>query len=454
VNLSLEEAEAAMQATPEGALPEAAISSYSTDTRTLLKGALFFALKGENHDAHDHVAEAFARGAAAAVVSRAVEAAGPKLRVYDTLDALQDLARHARTVWGQDPKRKLTAITGSAGKTTAKEAIAKVLSGALKVGKTEGNFNNHIGVPLSILHLPDDAEAAVIEIGMNHAGEIRHLAEIALPRIAVVTNAGTAHIENFDSPDGVALAKRELVEALPSTGVAVLNSDDVKVRGFAKVHAGRSIFYGTGREAEVRAERIEYDEAGVKFEAAGIGAVRSPIPGPAGVMASLAALATAQAYGLDAAMLKDLLATVEPPKMRTQRLRHRGMTVWNDCYNSNPEAAKMMLDLLAATPARRRIAVLGEMRELGRWSEELHREVGQYAARCGISVLVGIRGAAQQLVDGAKELSMSGAAFFFDKPETAGAWLRSEAREGDALLFKGSRGTRVELALEEFLREG
>ena len=420
----------------------------STDTRTLRAGQAFVALKGPNHDGHDHVAEAFARGAPAAVVERLIPGAGPQLTVPDSLAWLQEAAREARRRFAGE----VAAITGSAGKTTTKDAIAAVLGTRLRTGKTSGNFNNHIGVPLSVLNLGDEDQAAVLEIGMNHAGEIRHLAGIAQPRTGVVTNVGSAHIENFDSIEGVAAAKRELVEALPSGGVAVLNADDERVRAFAAAHTGRTLLYGTAADADVRAENVRYEAAGVRFAVAGKGEFYCPLPARGGLMAALAALAVGELFEIPDEDARRALAALTPPKMRLERMERGGFVIWNDCYNSNPEAAIMMLDLLAATPAERRIAVLGEMLELGRWSGSLHRGVGVHAARCGLSVLVGIRGAAKHLVDAARGAGLeAGAAIFFEDPREAGQWLKQAARPGDALLFKGSRGVRVEQALEAFL---
>jgi UDP-N-acetylmuramoyl-tripeptide--D-alanyl-D-alanine ligase len=420
----------------------------STDTRTLRAGQAFVALKGPNHDGHDHVAEAFSRGAPAAVAERLIPGAGPQLTVPDTLKWLQEAAREARGRFAGE----VVAITGSAGKTTTKDAIAAVLGTRLRTGKTSGNFNNHIGVPLSVLNLGDEDQAAVLEIGMNHAGEIRHLAGIARPRIGVVTNVGSAHIENFDSIEGIAAAKRELVEALPPDGVAVLNADDERVRAFAAAHDGRTLLYGTAADAEVRAENVRYEAAGVRFSVAGRGEFSCPLPARGGLMAALAALAVGRLFEIPDEDARRALAALTPPKMRLERMERGGLVIWNDCYNSNPEAAIMMLDLLAATPAERRIAVLGEMLELGRWSGSLHRGVGVHAARCGLSVLVGIRGAAKHLVDAARGAGLeAGAAIFFEDPREAGQWLKQAARPGDALLFKGSRGVRVEQALEAFL---
>jgi UDP-N-acetylmuramoyl-tripeptide--D-alanyl-D-alanine ligase len=433
---------------------DASVSFSSTDTRTLEPGALFFALRGPSHDGHDFVNAAFERGAVAAVVDREIPAAGPLLIVDDTLSALQWLAAAARGLW-QRPGRRVVAITGSAGKTMTKDAVAAVLSTDYPAGKTSGNYNNHIGVPLSILNLPEDSEIAVLEIGMNHAGEIRQLASIARPDTAIVTNVGTAHIENFDSIEGVALAKRELVEALPADGIAILNADDARVRLYACVHPGRTILYGESPDAEIRAVDPVFSDAGCQFTVPGAGRFTCPLPTRGGLLTALAGLAAAHSFGMDLSRpaVRDAIARLQPPKMRLQRIEHGGMVIWDDCYNSNPEAARMMLDLLVSTPAARHIAVLGEMLELGRWSEELHRGVGVHAAKCNISVLVGIRGAACHLVDAARGAGLAtGAAFFFEQPSEAGLFLKPMARPGDALLFKGSRGTRVELALEAFLR--
>ncbi len=430
-----------------GELPDVTVAGWSIDTRTLSAGDLFFALRGPNHDGHDHLAAAFERGAIAAVTDRDVECPGPVVRTSDSLAAMQALAAWARQTWGGT----VVGITGSAGKTTTKDVIAHLLSSELTVGKTSGNFNNHFGVPLCVLRIPDEARVAVLEIGMNHPGEIRDLARIAKPQVGVVTNVGFAHIENFDSVDSIALAKRELVESLPPGGTAVLNADDPRVLAMRQAHAGPVLTFGLSESADVRAADIEETQAGVRFR---VGTVEfeSPLAGRHGVSNVLAGLAVARLFGIPPDRLRNAVKTLSPGKMRGQRLTHDGITVWNDCYNSNPDAVRSMVDVLRNTPARRRIAVLGEMLELGRLAEPLHRDVGSYVAQCGISVLVGIRGAARHMVDAATLSGLgAGAAYFFEEPEEAGSFVKEIAREGDAILFKGSRGTRVEKALERFL---
>lgn len=420
-----------------------ACQGVSTDTRTLQPGQAYVALAGEHHDGHNYVGAAIERGARAAVLARPVQAPIAQEIVPDTLAWMQQEAARRRATWG----RAVVAVTGSAGKTTTKDAIAAALEPRFRVGKTQGNYNNHIGVPLSILNMPDSAGVAVFEIGMNHSGEIRELAAIARPEIAVVTNVGTAHIENFESIDGIAAAKRELVESLGPGGVAVLNFDDERVRAFAAAHSGRVVTYGTAEGAAVRATGIEYTDHGSRFHIDGH-TVACPLPALGGVMACLAALAVARVMDVPFIDARQGLETLTPPKMRFERLHARGALIWNDCYNSNPEAAKMMIDLLAGTPARRRIAVLGEMLELGRWSESLHREVGEYAAARGIDIVAGVKGQAAALADAAGKQSE---AVFFDSPAEAGRWLKGVVLEGDAILFKGSRGTKVEEALATFM---
>ncbi len=424
------------------------VTGWSIDSRTVRAGDLFFALRGSTHDGNAYVGEVFQKGAVAAVTAGEVEAPGIVLRVEDSLRALQAIAGAARQAFPGD----VVAVTGSAGKTTTKDVIAEMLAVSKRTAKNEGNLNNHVGLPLSILRLPDDAEVAVLEIGMNHAGEIRELASIARPDVGVVTNVGYAHIEFFDSVEGIAAAKRELVEALPESGTAVLNADDARVSQFP--FAGRRILYGESPDAEVRAEDVEYSLDGARFR---VGETRfeTALTGRHSVSNVLAGIAVAGIYGIEPSRLTGAVRKLAPAKMRGERFHHRDILIYNDCYNSNPDAVRAMLDVLRDAPARRRIAVLGEMLELGRWAEALHRDVGTYAAERGIDVLVGIRGAACCTLDAATRAGLrAGAAFFFDDPAEAGRHVARIAEAGDAILFKGSRGVHVELALDEFLKGG
>jgi UDP-N-acetylmuramoyl-tripeptide--D-alanyl-D-alanine ligase len=421
----------------------APVRGYSIDSRTLAPGDLFFAIKGDRFDGHSFVADVMARGAVAAVVSeRPAQINGTLLQVSDTLLALQQLARFARRRWA----KPVVAVTGSAGKTTTKDIIAEFLSARLRVGKTIGNLNNHFGLPLAILRVPDDAEIAVLELGMNHAGEIRRLASIAEPSIGVVTNVGYAHVEAFDSIDGVAAAKRELIESLPDSGIAVLNVDDERVFKFRESHPGRSVTYGFSDRADLRATALEMNADGAAFMVCGV-RFETALSGRHAISNVLAGLAVAKLFEIEPRELISNVSRLAPGNMRGERSRWREMTILDDSYNSNPEAARNMIDVLRDEPAERRIAVLGEMLELGRLAESLHRDLGNYVANAGVDVLVGIRGVSRFLVDEARRAGMTRAAFFFETPEEAGEFLREFARPGDAILFKGSRGVRVERAL-------
>jgi UDP-N-acetylmuramoyl-tripeptide--D-alanyl-D-alanine ligase len=428
----------------------ATVTGWSVDTRTLQPGDLFFALSGPHRDGHAYVPIAIEKGAVGVVVAHPVPDAPTSntFVVSDSLAALQNLAAWARRHWGG----RIVGVTGSAGKTTTKDAIAHLLSAELPVGKTIGNFNNHLGVPLSILRLPDDARVGVLEMGMNHAGEIRALAAIAVPDIGVVTNVGYAHVEAFDSIEGVALAKRELVEALdPHYGIAVLNADDPRVLRFREIHRGPVISFGLSEGADVRAEEISYQPDGTRFRVDGVD-FHTKLAGRHAVLNLLAALAVARVFEIPPERLRDAVRSFNIGAMRGERLEHRGIVVWNDCYNSNPEAVRAMLEVLRATPARRHIAVLGEMLELGAAAESLHRQTGRCAAAAGLDMLIGVRGAARWIVEEAVRAGMPPtAAHFFEDPSEAGEFLRQLASPGDAILFKGSRGVEIERAMEKLL---
>ena len=423
---------------------------YSIDTRTIRSGELFFAVKGERLDGHDYVSVALEKGAVAAVVQRNELHRYPDktrlLAVDETLVALQALATAVRKVWG----KPLVGVTGSAGKTTTKEAIAHVLAARFRVLKSEGNFNNHFGLPLMLLKLEPEHDIAVIEMGMSHAGEIRALAKIARPEIGVVTNVAPVHLEFFDSIAGIARAKYELIESLPASGTAVLNADDEYVSQFGRDFKGKVITYGTRATADVRSENIETRGAeGSEFDvvlAGGREHARLPLVGEHNILNALAAVAVGLARGLKASEAVAALASLAPPDKRGQVLQLGNITVINDCYNSNPKALRAMVDALAAMKAERRIVVAGEMLELGPAGEEMHRAAGQHAAEKKIDVLIGVRGLAQAMVDGAQQFGTQ--AEFVATPEEAGDWLAREVRDGDLVLLKASRGVKLEKALE------
>jgi UDP-N-acetylmuramoyl-tripeptide--D-alanyl-D-alanine ligase len=430
--------------------PNAVVLGYSIDSRTVQPGELFFAVKGERLDGHDFVAQAFERGAAAAVVLRdqihRYPAAAPLIPVDDTLAALQTLAACVRRKWG----KPVVGITGSAGKTTTKEAIAHILATRYSVLKSEGNFNNHFGLPLMLLKLQPEHEMAVIEMGMSHAGEITALAKIAQPDFGVVTNVAPVHLEFFDSIAGIARAKYELIASLPHSGTAVLNSDDEYVSQFGRDFKGRTILFGLKATASVRAEDIAtLGPSGTRFTLAVGGercAAETALVGTHNVYNLLAAVAVAVDRGIAPAQAAAALATLKPADKRGQIEQIGGATVLNDCYNSNPKALQSMVDALAAMPASRRIVVAGEMLELGPSGEEMHRECGRYLVQRSIDRIIGVRGLAQSLVEAARAAGAN--AEFVATPEEAGEWLARETRDGDAVLLKASRGVKLERALD------
>jgi UDP-N-acetylmuramoyl-tripeptide--D-alanyl-D-alanine ligase len=434
-----------------GSFPAGEIAcGYSIDSRTIAPGQLFFAVKGERLDGHDFVQQALERGAVGAMVRRdqlsRYSADRRLLAVKDTLLALQCLAASVRREWG----KPLIGVTGSAGKTTTKEAIAHVLAANFRVLKSEGNFNNHFGLPFMLLKLELEHDVAVIEMGMSHAGEIRSLASIAQPNIGVVTNVAPVHLEFFDSIAGIARAKYELIESLPADGVAVLNANDEYVSQFGRDFRGKVVTYGTSPSAHVRAENITPRGAeGVEFDVV-VGASRAhaslPLVGAHNVLNALAAVAVGIERGLKLSETVTALSALAPADKRGQVLQLGNITVINDCYNSNPKALASMVDALAVMPAKRRIVVAGEMLELGPTGEELHRQAGRHIAEKKIDVLIGVRGLAQLLVEGAGGSATR--ADFLATPEEAGEWLAREAREGDVVLLKASRGVKLEKALE------
>jgi UDP-N-acetylmuramoyl-tripeptide--D-alanyl-D-alanine ligase len=434
-------------AVPAGAGSQTLVEGYSIDSRTLRPGDLFFAIRGER-DGHDFLEAAFAAGAVAAVAARDhPNLSGRLLLVPDPRGSLQRLAALVRRRWDGS----VVAVTGSNGKTTTKEIIAALLATQCRVAKSEGNLNNDLGLPLSLLRMDDEAEVAVLEMGMNHRGEIRELAEIAQPTVGVVTNVNAVHLEFFHSVDEIALAKRELIETLRSEATAVLNADDPRVSAFAPLHSGEVLTYGIEKPAGVRAERIEeLGPRGTRFYLEDCpDRFQTPLPGRHNLYNTLAGLAAAWALGVSPRKLVEAVASLQPVRMRGEIQQIGPYQVINDCYNSNPRAAEAMLDLLASLPARRRVAVLGEMLELGENAEQFHAQVGRRVARNKVDLLAGVCGAARYIADEAVRAGLpAAAAHFFSDPREAGEFLRKALQPGDAVLFKASRGVRLEQALE------
>jgi UDP-N-acetylmuramoyl-tripeptide--D-alanyl-D-alanine ligase len=374
----------------------------------------------------------------------------PLVVVDDPLVALQHLAGAVRRHWG----KRVVGITGSAGKTTTKEAIAAVLSTQFHVLKSLGNLNNGYGLPLQLLKLQPEHEVAVIEMGMSSAGEIAALARIASPEWGVVTNVGNAHAEFFaDGIAGVARAKYELIQSLPDHGAAFLNCDDPYVSQFGRDFAGRVIYFGRGPCADPRVEATEsFGAEGLRVHVRAGESNASfhlHLLGEHNVSNAMAAIAVGMASGISLETCCAALAEMQPDEKRGRVVTVRGAKIINDSYNSNPEALKAMITTLAEVPIEkngRRILVAGEMLELGTLSAALHAACGEKAVESGINIVVGVRGFAKNIVDKAAALGVQG--IFFETPEDAGRWLKANLRAEDVVLLKASRGVRLERALE------
>jgi UDP-N-acetylmuramoyl-tripeptide--D-alanyl-D-alanine ligase len=442
--------------------PMARVAGVSIDSRTIRAGELFFAIHGPRHDGHDHVAAALERGAVAAVVAESRARRFPDalrgscLFVDDTLRALHRLATAVRVAWG----KKIAGVTGSVGKTTTKEILAALLGSKLRILKSEGNFNNAYGLPLTLFRLEEEHDAAVLEMGMSRRYELQELAAIAKPDVGVVTRVAPAHLEFFAGVEEIALAKCELIEGLNGReSVAVLNADDPLVAAFASHAPGRVLRYGIDSPADYCAEAIEDRGAlGSAFVLVVNGKrtrLELALPGRHVISNALAALAAASVWGIGAGEAQAVFRTLHAPAMRGEMLRFsNGAALINDSYNSSPAALHAMIKVLAATPNyRRRILAVGEMRELGATSPELHREAGRAAAQTGkIDWVIGVEGDAAQIVEGAVNAGVPRSQTkTFASSEEAAKFLADFIAPNDLLLVKGSRGVKMERIVETLL---
>ena len=447
----------AVGGTWQGGGAGASVGEVVTDSRTLQSGDLFIALRGPRFDGHAFVADVLARGAAGAIVERGFMTGARVIEVSDTLRALQDLAHAVRTA----AATRVVAITGSAGKTTTKETIASLLATRFRVVKNKGNLNNHIGLPLSLMQLRTGPDMAVMELGMNHAGEISRLVEIASPDVRVWTNVGDAHLGFFASADAIADAKAEILEGARAETVLVCNADDPRVMARVRAFPGRTITFGEAEGATVRAQAIE-DR--------GIEGMRADVATPAGVRTletpllgrgNLSNVLAATAVALDSGVGLDEIATAVSrlqPADRRGAVRHLrdGITVIDDSYNSSPSALKRALGVVAHEARRTRtIGVLGEMLELGDHAIALHEDCGRTAAAAGLKRLFVVGGApARAMAAAAVAAGMPPASVsHFDTSEQAGPVVVAAIRAGDLVLVKGSRGTRTDVIADQLVAE-
>ncbi len=435
------------------------VGQVVTDSRTIAGGDLFVALRGPRFDGHAFVAEVIGKGAVAVVVEPGTVVAGDAglIEVPDTLAALQALARAVRTASGT----RVVAITGSAGKTTTKEATAALLATRLRVVKNAGNFNNHIGLPLSLMPLRSGPDAAVMELGMNHAGEIRTLVQIARPNVRVWTNVGDAHLGFFASSDAIADAKAEILDAATPDTVLVCNADDARVMQRCRGFVGRTITFGESEGATVRASDV--DDRGLNGVRALVstpsGRVRihTPLLGRGNLSNVLAAVAVADHFGVPLADIAEAVAHLTPADRRgvVRRLR-RNIVLVDDSYNSSPAALRLALDLVAReTSAAGKVAVLGEMLELGEHATALHGACGAAAATVGLRLLFAVGGAAAGVLAEAAVaagMPVGTVRHFASSPEAADAAVGA-LRDGDLVLVKGSRGARVDVVADRIMAE-
>ena len=443
--------------------PAEEIGPVSIDSRTLESGDLFLAIRGERFDGHEFVGQAIDAGAKGVVVSEGAALGGLGGRpllvivVRDTVRALQQLAQHVRRESGA----QVVAITGSTGKTSTKEIAFEFLSLRYRAVRNRGNLNNHIGLPLSLMALRHRPQLAVMELGMNHRGEIAQLVAIAEPNVCVWTNVGQAHLGFFESSDALADAKAEIMEGADARSVLVTNADDVAIMRRTRTFPGRVVTFGLKEPADISATRVH--DLGVKGMAAVLrtpaGQVEFDVPllGRGQLANVLAAMAVALQFQVPIAEIVKRAATLRLPPHRGDVLRLRdGIVVIDDSYNSSPAALEVMLETVRVErPRGRKIAVLGEMLELGRHAGELHRRGGAAAAACGLDLLVVVGGdAAREMADAAVRAGLdAGAVHHASTSEQAAEDLVSAVGSGDLVLVKGSRGVRTDIIVARLTSE-
>ena len=428
------------------------VTQISTDSRTLQSGDLFVALRGDNFDGHRFIDQAEQRGAAGALVDKQwsgkPSANFPLLRVADTLVAYQQIAAHYRRSLGM----KVVAITGSNGKTSTKDFTASVLARRFRVTKTEGNFNNHVGLPRTMLEAGAQDQIGVWEIGMNHPGEIAPLAQLARPDVAIITNIGIAHIEFLGSREAIAWEKGDLAASLGPEGTLILNSGDEFAQTLAQRTAGRVILAGID-QGEVQAREIVQAASGAEFsilEGAHHCHAVLPVPGLHMVQNALLAVAAGRVFGLSLEECAAGLAAAPLARARLQIRNIHGVQFIDDSYNANPDSTKAALRTLAELETDgRRIAVLGQMTELGAESAHGHEEVGQVAASFGIDQLIAVGQGSAAIARAARAAGLTNSQVVASAGEAA-ELLGATTRPGDLVLVKGSRSARTERVLEEF----
>lgn len=451
-SLSLKEIIMAVDGTLKGNInvSEIFINHITTDTRKIQEGDLFIPLKGENFDGHDFLKQAFEKGAKYCLseIEMEISEGSSLILVKDTKKALMDLAKYYRSLFSIP----VVAITGSVGKTTTKDLIASVLSQKYMVLKTEGNFNNEIGLPLTIFCLEDFHEIAVLEMGMNSFGEIHNLSEIAKPDIAVITNIGVSHIENLGSRDGILKAKCEIFDFMNEKGIAILNADDDKLITLNEKLNEEMKWYGICNKAGVYADEIQpkgLEGISCKIHTQqGEFCVNIPVSGNHMIYNAMSAVAVGSLLGLNLEEIRKGIEQFQPSHMRMDILNtNAGITIINDSYNANPVSMKAAIDVLK-NGQNRKVCILGDMLELGEYAKDMHYEVGVYAAQKKIDYIICIGTFAKYMAEGAKELMGNNIFFYEDKQQFFESGLKN-LKANDTVLVKASRGMHFEKIVEK-----
>lgn len=436
--------------------PNRVFSGVTTDSRKVAKDNLFIPLVGEKFDGHDYIKQCFDSGAAVCLTQKAIpEMAGcSAIIVNDTAKALKDIATWHRNKYNIP----VIGITGSVGKTSTKDMIACVLSKKYEVLKTQGNFNNEIGLPLTLLNLEEKHEAAVIEMGMSGFGEISRLTAVAQPKVAVITNIGVSHIESLGSQQGILAAKLEILEGLKPGGLVVLNGDDPLLKGQRGKLSGRTVFYGMDTAADYRAENYQsLGEEGISFNItfkADSYMVKVPVPGVHNVYNALAAIAVGVEMNIPLDVIIDGIAEFSPGNMRQNIISHNGIKIINDAYNASPQSMQAAISVLEELSAKTRgIAVLGDMLEMGALAEELHCSVGNFIKDKKIKYLITVGKDSKYISQTVADSGNSSMKIcHFDNNPDALEYILSIVELGDYILIKGSRGMKMEQIAEGLLQ--
>ncbi len=438
-NLTLENIAAVCGGTYHGKddLRTCEVNSITTDSREASEGCLFAAIAGERVDGHDYIGKAADKGAMAVLCEKEPAEDIPYILVKSTLEALQKTAAY----YLEQLNIPVVGITGSVGKTSTKETIASVLAQKYRTLKTPGNFNNELGLPLTVFRLRDEDEIAVLEMGISHFGEMSLLAKIARPETCVFTNIGTAHLEYLKDRDGIFRAKTEMLEYMKPEGSIVLNGDDDKLSALKEYKGIRPVFYGFGAENDVRAENVKsLGFEGTDFRMILDGNafdVHMPVPGRHMVMNALAAAAVGHIYGLTDEEIRAGIGAVETLKGRFHVVRTPRYLVADDCYNANPVSMKASLDILKEGRGRR-VAILGDMGELGEKEKDFHREVGRHAAECGIDLLICAGPLSGNMAEAAREYNPSLPVVYETDRDSLMQKLPGLLKDGDTILVKAS----------------